>query len=313
MAALALALESLAVEPDGKKQDIKDVVWERIEAVAGAMRQTPQKLTRLDFDTSMKEVAPEIISAAGIQFEEAWQEYQRARSLHKMGSWGGEKSPSAKSFEEWVDGWAEYDKALEPLLHGNECPAPESFVHFNLGAWGWCGTDEVGFRTLNEEAILLACLRRGRYGDALELLRQFPKGDNVRNDILSGIGILPQQVLAGGWLAGRAEDLVKLCKEGDDHAAQLTVRWAALHWGDPKIPAVVRSRHLKDDETVAPEVPTWEMVYLLQDGNKVSDQEKRRVAEFLRRRGFRLRDYHEAIETPPPGAERWLSDSAGDR
>lgn len=294
-------------EPGSVRKKIDSVIADlpaagRTAAIASPLpsRHIPQAIT-------------EAVAAAGPEFVAALGEYQRAtaakKSAHELfegfaklfeGNAGG--VASKKNYNIY-NGSAEYEDLIDRLVSGENPPEPEMLVgYYAIEPNSFCAFD--GLEKFNHEAIILACLRHRRYGEAVQLA--FDSQDSrLADQLLTALGYDPRKVRMGAWLAGGDGALEILGKNPSDDTARLLLQWAKLHWaeGVAQRAANVASR---DFPKLTPQLPTRALCQMLAAGNAVTPETKKSIADFLQANATKLTDVEVWLWNLQNGEARWL-------
>jgi hypothetical protein len=224
------------------------------------------------------------------------------------------RDPKANAFK----AEKEYQQLIDQLVGGENPPAPEQLTRFYDVDGSFCGNGTMDFYYYHEQAILLAYLRNRRFGEAAKMVLE-PWGageDHMQEDLVTAFGFDWHRVVAGAWLNGKSSPMFgngvwldRLCRHANDEAAQLVLRWAQLHWdeevakrGDDRQTPV----YSLDD---TPQLPSFELLDLLNPGNAVADPMRERIAAFLNANGKRLYDidvWIHHLSGLPKGTASWL-------
>jgi hypothetical protein len=304
--AVATAFASLFETNVSAQTAPKDGIRERVEVAASALRSAGVQLKAEDFEQNSPTDPPAAVASAGEEYGAAWREYQRALSL-KSKSIAPAPGERGKNVLLNLDN---YSRLISSLLNSDQPPQPEELGQFFYSDYSWCGTDTGTFAEENRQAILLACLRNKRYGEAVRVLMAAAGNNKVKADVLTALGFDARKVVAGAWLAGQYGNLENLCTEGSEYAARLALRWAELHWEEAVAKQEGRSGQIHMSKE--PQVPAFELLQLLRDGNEVRSETKQQISEFLSKNATRLHDHQLWLERARPGTGKWLVGIARD-
>ena len=261
-------------------------VIEKLHTTIATLRAEGIKLIDADFEPLKDEQPAEAVTAAGPEFVAAWREYRRAMSLRTK----FEAQPVRQQGTNVVTARDEYQKLVGELIKGDKPPTPEQLACFFYSDYGWCGTPALMFADDNQRAILLACLRHRRFGEAVRIVMLSSDEEKVRADLLTALGFDWRKVVAGAWLAGKGGMLASLCKDGSEDTAQLVLRWAERHWDKAVAKRDEQRRTGVYSSDKNPQMPAVELLHLLKSDNTVARASKERIAAFLNVNATRLYD-----------------------
>ena len=281
-------------------EERKDRVLENLESTVTGLRTAGVKLTDADFEPVANDEPPAAVTAAGPEFVTVWREYRRAMALKKK------LLPQPQRGKNVLEQSGEYGRLVGELLDGANPPTPEQIAQFFYSDYSWCGTDSGTFASANQQAILLACLRHRRFGEAVEMLLNSTGSAKLRAELLTALGFDSRKIVVGAWLDGRYGMLENLCKDGTEEMARLVLRWAELHWDEAVAKREEDKRLNVARFASGPQLPALELLTLLGEDNAVTPATKERIAAFLHANAIRLYDADAWLQKPPPGAAQWL-------
>ncbi|MBN8457703.1 MAG: hypothetical protein J0M04_07690 [Verrucomicrobia bacterium] len=248
-------------------------------------------------------VPPAVVSAAGVEFVDAWKLYRRVTAAESRVEPETPARKSDKLINAHVE-WERFNDLLKRTVESTTAPDPSEYDHYTYSSLDWCGDGAMTFLSRKRNGLALAMLRNGRNVEALQVLVSMRS--QKAELLLPAFGIDSETFRIGEWLAKKTSP-AQMCVTGGDKTARMLMDWIDFRF-DAEMDRwrIRRETNCYDLPRDEPFYPNAEIVGLLREGNGVADKTKSRIVDHITKKELSRTSAELWLRSLPKGSEKWM-------
>lgn len=281
----------------------RDPAKDILLAIDRELATLPENSLTLPEAAEMPEPPPNV-TEAGEDFVTAWRLY-RTIAMRPPGSDTKQSPPDRETLINAHEEWKLFHDLITRTIEADTPPDPSEYARYTYSSLDWCGVSGSSFSRRHETGLILANIRHGNHLEALRMLSVYNRPS--RDTLLRAFGADPEMFVIGEWLNKKCRADV-ICETGGEPTAVMLMRWIDLNFAQEQTFRKIEEETRRfGDRGAVPYFPNVEIRLLLRPDNGVTDETKRRIAQYIGTNGTQLIPVGRWIQRCPKGAEKWMA------